>query len=214
MAKKEKEIDEKKAKRGKRIRTVNNEEIKKREEKLNEREKGLVEKEAELEKKKAVLDVREEFLGAAKVIKEVTGKVEVVRNLVVVALIIGAVSVAIGEGLWFYRIPAMERRINGRVTALGQRIATAIGTEQVSKYQFVAESQKTGDEKEFVFNTEEMEGKVFTTGISGGKNLYIEKDDTVIVTLTDNESKVTVKKTFEDVQPGDVLDFLVKQGGK
>jgi len=216
MAKEGKEINEKKggvkeAKRERRTR-VNNEEIK-REKALNEQEKRLTEKETELEKKRKLLEAKEEYLGAAKVVKEVTEKVKGIRYWVIIVLIIGAVSVAIGEGLWFYRIPAMERRIDSGITALGQRVATAIGTEQVSEYQFAARSEKTGDEKGFVFDTKEMEGRVFTSGISGSKNLYVGSGDTVVITLTDTESNVVLEKTFKEVQPGDVLDFLVK-GGK
>ncbi len=83
-------------------------------------------------------------------------------------------------------------------------------TEQVSEYQFVARSEKTGDEKEFIFDVEKMKGKVFTSGTPNAKNLYVEAGDTVVITLVDTESNVVLKKTFEKVQPGDVVEFKVK----
>ncbi len=183
------------------------EEVEKVRKGLAEEDKKLVEKETELGKKEAVLDMKEKYLEAAKVIRDVTHKVKGIRNLVVVALIIGA---AIGAGLWVYRIPAVENRITDKIIALDQKI-TAISARQASEYQFIAKSEKTGDEKGFVFDTKEMKGKVFTTGVPGGKNLYVKTDDIVEVALTDVESGVVLERVFKEVQPGDILNFMIKR---
>jgi len=185
---------------------IEKEKVEKTRGELREKDKKLVEKEAELEEKKAVLDMREDYLGAAKVIREVTGKVEWIRNLVVAGLIVGVIAITIGTG---FRI-LMENRITDKIAALDQKITALAGAEQAS-YRFVAESQKAGDKGEFIFDVEKMEGKVFTTGVSGGKNLYVEAEDTVEVALTDVESGIVLEKTFEKVQPGDILNFMIKR---
>jgi len=182
--------------------------IEKRTEKTREGEKKLAEKKTELEKKKAVLDVKEEYLEAAKVVKEVTGKVELIGSLVAIVLVLSAIAAAMGTGLWFFRIPNAENRITGEIAVLDQKIAT-LSVEKVSQYGFVAVSQKTGDRKNFGFDVEKMEGKVFTSGVSGGKNLCVESGDSVVVALTDIKSGVVLEKTFERVQPGDVIEFVV-----
>jgi len=184
---------------------IEKEKVEKTRGELREEDKKLVEKGAELEKKEAVLDTREEYLEAAKVVKEVTGKVEWIRNLVVAGLIVGVIAITMGTG---FRI-LMENRINNKIAALDQKITALAGAEQVSEYQFVARSERTGDEKEFIFDVEKMKGKVFTLGTPNAKNLYVEEGDTVVITLTDTESNVVLKKTFEKVQPGDVIEFVV-----
>jgi len=126
---------------------------------------------------------------------------------VVVALIIGVITAAIGLG---FSIPVMENRINDKIAVLDQKITALAEAEQVS-YQFVARSEKTGDEREFIFDVEKMEGKVFTSGVSGGKNLCVESGDSVVVALTDIKSGVVLEKTFEKVQPWDILNFMIKR---